>query len=186
MIDNTIIKACMSRDQRSLQVCYDRCSPYVYAIIKNYISDAHSRKEVLQDCFISIFNSLHTYDSDKGELKSWLSTITYRTCIKHLKTQKKLSIIVAYDQDSHEIIDDSLINAMGACSKTEIEQLLSKMPTGYRVVFIMNVIDGLTHKEIAAELSISAEASRSQLSRGLKWLRKNLSTQSKDLAYGKY
>jgi RNA polymerase sigma-70 factor (ECF subfamily) len=169
-----------------LQLCYDRCSPYVYAIIKNYIDDPHSRKEVLQDSFISIFNSLHTYDDSKGLLKSWLSTITYRTCIKHLKAQKKLSIIVAYDQDRHEVIDDSLTNAISACSKAEVEAVLSKMPTGYRVVFIMNILDGLTHNEVATELGISAEASRSQLSRGLRWLRKNLSSQSKDLAYGKY
>lgn len=184
MIDNATIQGCIKRERRSLQMCYDRCSPYIYAVIKSYITEQHDIKEVMQSTFIEVFNSLKSFDPNKGALKSWLSTIAYRQCVKFLKKEKRL--VVAFDANQHEVIDDSLADQLNRCTKADIQSLVSNMPVGYRTVFLLHTIDGASHKEIAAELGITVEASRSQLSRSIKWIRKNLLTQSKDLIYGKY
>lgn len=59
-------------------------------------------------------------------------------------------------------------------SKSEIEQLLSQMPEGYRQVFMLIAIDDYKHNEVAELLSITAETSRSQFSRARSWLKVNL------------
>jgi len=41
--------------------------------------------------------------------------------------------------------------------------LLSQLPEGYRVVFSMNVLDEMSHNEIASALKISVNTSRTQL-----------------------
>ena len=45
----------------------------------------------------------------------------------------------------------------------EILDLIQTLPEGYRTIFNLYVIDGYSHKEIAALLGISESASRSQL-----------------------
>ena len=52
--------------------------------------------------------------------------------------------------------------------------LMSKMPTGFRTVFNIFVIEGFTHSEIAKQLHISEGGSRSQLSRARIWLQEKI------------
>ena len=44
-------------------------------------------------------------------------------------------------------------------------QLLQKMPTGFRTVINLYILEGFSHAEIAAELGISEGTSKSQYSR---------------------
>ena len=53
-------------------------------------------------------------------------------------------------------------------------KLITDLPEGYRVVFNLYAIDGYSHKEIAEQLGISENTSKSQLSRARVWLQKNL------------
>ena len=45
----------------------------------------------------------------------------------------------------------------------EIQQLIDKLPDGYRIVFVMYAIEGYKHTEISQELGISEGTSKSQL-----------------------
>jgi RNA polymerase sigma-70 factor (ECF subfamily) len=52
--------------------------------------------------------------------------------------------------------------------------MIEELPTGYRIVFNMYAIDGYSHKEIAEQLGISENTSKSQLSRARTYLQKML------------
>jgi RNA polymerase sigma-70 factor (ECF subfamily) len=56
----------------------------------------------------------------------------------------------------------------------DLTKTISNLPSGYRTVFNMFVIDGYSHKEIAEKLHISVGTSKSQLLRAKKHLQKNL------------
>ena len=47
----------------------------------------------------------------------------------------------------------------------ELSKMISELPTGFRTVFNMYVVEGYSHAEIAAALGISEATSRSQLLR---------------------
>ena len=47
----------------------------------------------------------------------------------------------------------------------DLLKLITELPTGFRTVFNMYVIEGYSHKEIAESLGISETTSRSQLHR---------------------
>lgn len=57
----------------------------------------------------------------------------------------------------------------------ELLQFLKSMPSGYREIFMLVVIDEYSHKEVGEMLKISPETSRSQLHRAKKWLKEKLS-----------
>jgi len=48
------------------------------------------------------------------------------------------------------------------------------LPTGYRIVFNLYAIDGFSHKEIASQLGINENTSKSQLSRARSFLQGRL------------
>ena len=56
----------------------------------------------------------------------------------------------------------------------DLIQLMARMPAGYRMVFNLYAIDGFSHKEIAAQLGISENTSKSQLSRARAFLQNAL------------
>jgi RNA polymerase sigma factor (sigma-70 family) len=58
----------------------------------------------------------------------------------------------------------------------DLMNMIKELPTGYRIVFNMYAIDGYSHKEIADQLNISENTSKSQLSRARIYLQKMLST----------
>ena len=62
-------------------------------------------------------------------------------------------------------------------SYLEVEDLLAivqQLPAGYRMVFNLYAIEGYSHKEIAEQLDINVNTSKSQLSRARKQLQKLL------------
>ena len=52
--------------------------------------------------------------------------------------------------------------------------LVEELPTGFRTVFNMYVVEGYSHKEIAEELGISENTSRSQLQRARMLLQRKI------------
>lgn len=59
--------------------------------------------------------------------------------------------------------------------------LIQQLPTGYRTVFNMYAVEGYSHKEIAEQLGISENTSKSQLSRARTLLQKQLIETEKTL-----
>ena len=52
--------------------------------------------------------------------------------------------------------------------------MITELPHGYRAVFNLYAIDGYSHKEIADQLGINENTSKSQLSRARTWLQQRL------------
>ena len=181
MINSSIISACKRKDEKAFRQCYEACAPYAYTIIKNYIQDENSRRDAMQDAFAGLFTSFNNYDPNKGEFKSWFAKIVVRTCIAMLRKRKKLNLFVPLSE-THDT--EQNMEFLFQLKKADIEKLLAKMPEGYRTIFLLFVIDDYTHQEIAEAMNISKATSRSQLSRAIKWIQKNLGHQAKTLIYG--
>lgn len=62
----------------------------------------------------------------------------------------------------------------------ELIKLVQKLPPTYQLVFNLYVFEGLTHKEIAAQLGISEGTSKSNLFDAREWLKKSLEQTHKE------
>ncbi len=56
----------------------------------------------------------------------------------------------------------------------DLLRMIQELPVGYRTVFNLYAIEGYSHKEIADQLGININTSKSQLSRARKILQKKL------------
>lgn len=181
MVSIKIIQDCINNKPQAQRLLYEKAAPYLYAIIKNYIHDKEMRKDALQNAFAQIFMSLHRFDESRGNFKSWIAKITVNKTIDLLKKESKLKQF--YSLEVVKEIPENVFDHLDSLSKKDIEDLLVKMPMGYRTVFLLSVIDGYNHKEISEMLGIKPETSRSQLLRSIKWIKKNINLKSNLFSY---
>lgn len=173
MEDNSLIKSVKKREPAAFKKMYEAYIRYVYAIVVRYISNPSDHQDVVQEIFARVFLKIDSYDEAKGEFKYWLRRLTINQCIKHFhKTNKPLDIL-PIESKAFEQADQS--SGTSALTKTELLDFLKAMPSGYKEIFMLVVIDEYTHKEVGEMLNISPETSRSQLHRAKKWLKENLS-----------
>jgi RNA polymerase sigma-70 factor (ECF subfamily) len=59
-----------------------------------------------------------------------------------------------------------------------IQMLIDALPEGYKMVFILYVVEGYKHQEIAEILQISESTSKSQLFKARKMLQEKLKKQN--------
>jgi len=88
---------------------------------------------------------------------------------KNIKHNFNLDI----DEIQEIIKDDS--QEYDRLTTDEMLNIIRKMPLGYRTVFNLYEIEGFHHNEIAAELGISVNTSKSQLLKARQYLQKRVS-----------
>lgn len=180
MVSESLIKRSCQNDRMAHKLLYEACAPYLFGVIRNYLGNQGQNRDTLQDVFARIFYSLKSFDADKASFKTWITQICIYTCIDELKKNNKLQLSSLDIAEAIEPVDTTYMQ-LEQMSRGDIETYLGKMPEGYKTIFLLFYIDEYSHKEIAQLLDISVGTSRSQLNRGLNWIRKNLSVNLKSL-----
>jgi RNA polymerase sigma factor (sigma-70 family) len=182
VVESTVIKSAIKREQGAFKIIYESCAPYAYSIVRRYISNTNDHKDVLQEIFARLFLSMNTFDQSK-DFKPWLRRIAINQCLEHLRKNGKSALVISLDkiEEPNEDLEADLTKL----SKSDIEGLLARMPEGYRQVFMLIAIESFSHQEVGELLEISPETSRSQFSRARTWLKKHLvDSKFKTLANG--
>lgn len=182
LVEQDLLLKCQKGDQSAYSTLYKTCAPYVFTIVKNYFSEDHDRKDVLQEIFAHIFTSLENFDQNKGSFKSWISRIAVHQCINVLRKNNRLNIV--YTMEIMEDIEYDTLETLEKFTEKDLEKMLMDMPDGYKTIFLLSVIEEYSHKEIGEMLSITQETSRSQLFRAIKWIKNNILNTSNMIQYG--
>lgn len=171
MDDSTLVKNCVKGDQRSQRMLFEKFAPKMLGICMRYAKNTQQAEDVLQEGFIKVFTKLEHY-SGKGSLEGWIRRVMVNTSLDQIRKNVKFQDNVAMDDVSYKLELSAFI--IEGLQEQDLLQLISEMPEGYKVVFNMFAIEGFSHKEIAAELGISENTSKSQYSRARAYLKVKL------------
>lgn len=164
------IKACKKnnddRAQKFLFNCYAR---QMYRLCYRYVRNREDAEELMMNGFLKFYKSIKKFRyRGENSIAPWLKKIMINECLMFLRKKKGLRIITL-DEETEPVINEDCI------AKIEVEDLynmIMELPTGYRTVFNLFVIEGMPHKEIAGILKITEGASKSQLNKARKALQK--------------
>lgn len=165
-----LIKKALQGNQRAYRQLYDLHKNNLFVVCLRYGKDRSIAQDYLQDAFVNIFKNLKQFDTEKGAFGAWAKRITVNACLADIRKNTLYSVNI----NGAEQVESGDVSALSQMSLKEMLVHIQQLPYGYRTVFNMYVIDGFSHKEIAAELDISISTSKSQLMKARNALQKKI------------
>ena len=164
-----LVQRCKHQDWSAQKELYLLYADEMMSIAIRYTVDQASAKDLVQETFLTFFKKINQFDEKKGTLGAWISRILINQSFKDYRKNQKM-IFAGEEVFTEEVSNEpSIIEELEA---EDILNLLKKLPEGCRIIFNLKVIEGYSHNEIGEMLGITASASRSQLTRAKKLLRR--------------
>ncbi len=149
---------------------YDKFADSLFLLCYRYITSKEDAEEVVMQGFLKVFENIDHFNyQGKGSLKAWIKKIMVNESLMFIRSKRKFEISDEYDFTKNFISEDFY-----EIDSEYLYELILKLPLGYRTVFNMFVIEGMSHKEIAEQLHIEVNTSKSQLSKARNLLKNYL------------
>lgn len=152
---------CLAQNPRTQRELFNRLYAKMLGICSRYIKDSAAAEDVLLVAFQKVFDRIGQF-RQTGSFEGWIRRIVVNECLMHLEKESHLrrntdleKIHVSANQDNP---DSSL-------HWEDLVKTMERLPDGYRKVFELFVLEGLSHEEIGKRLHISEGTSKSQLCR---------------------
>lgn len=172
MTEEQLVKKCLEKDSLAQKELFDYYAKKMMGVCLRYSKDVDEAQDVLQMGFIKVFEKLHMYNA-QGSLEGWIRKIIVNTALDIIRRNKKFMNNVKIDKIDYQL-DNTEESVIDKLSAQDLLKIIQEMPQGFRTVFNMFAIEGYTHQEIATELNISINTSKSQYSRARAYLQKKL------------
>ncbi len=169
--DSQFITRLINNDKAAQKRFYQYFSSKMYGVCLRFAKDVDDANDMMQEGFIRVFSHIGDFRGE-GSLEGWIRRTMVNTAINFYKRKIRKGKTVSIDVVAER--SDSSVYIIEKMSVDELMVLIRELPTGYRTVFNLNVIEGYTHREIGKMLSISENTSKSQLSRARIALQKKL------------
>jgi RNA polymerase sigma factor (sigma-70 family) len=169
-----LVKACQKQDPAAQTAFYERYKTRLTGVCIRYAKTRAEADDIFQEAFIKIFTNIHEVKNPES-IDSWVKVSLIRTAINYYNR-------ITREQELHGSLETFNIQLESGDYEKIIDQLnvevllkiINELPDGYRTIINLHLIDGYTHSEIAALLSITDTTSRSQYMRGRNLLLKKL------------
>jgi len=159
---------------------YDR---NVFRIAQHITQNREDAEDVVQDAFLKAFTNLHQFQ-EQSKFYTWLVRIAVNEALMKLRRRRpertvSLDEEIQTGEDSvpREVADWSP-NPEQNYNQAELREILTKtiqgLPPGFRTVFILRDVEGLSTEETADALELSVPAVKSRLLRARLQLRERL------------
>jgi len=173
------IEGCLKGNEASQYQLFKYLYGKMLVVVKRYINDEETAKDVFQDAYLKVYHNLHLY-AGQGSFEGWVRRIMVNASIDFLRRQKMRfvemeddKVNALADREDHTVFEGDE-EEFQIISADEILELVQNLSTAYRTVFNLYVIEGLQHKEIAEKLGISEGTSKSNLSKARMYLKKSI------------
>lgn len=158
MTEKQLIQGCKSQDRKAQEELWKKHAPVMMSICMRYLKDKVIAEDVLVNGMYRIMSKIDSY-SGQGSFEGWMKRVIINESLMELRRTKAHQLTVSLD-DSY--IEEA-VEWVDHLEYEELLALLNELPTGYRTVFNLYVIEGYKHREIAEQLGISINTSKSQL-----------------------
>ena len=164
-----LIEGCKSKKLKSQSALYQMNNEQFFVLSLKYCKNRQEAQDNLQDSFLEIFKRIGKYKGS-GSFEGWMKRIVINKAIdKYKKEMLTTSIHDKADLGTFTEVDEEL-----NISLDNILNFIQQLPSKYRLVFNLYVMDEYSHKEISELLSISVGTSKSNLHRAKLILKKNI------------
>ena len=164
-------------DVSAFETLYRQYEKLVFRTAYLITGSKEAAEDALQEVFVSVWKSRHTYDPNKGKLTTWLHRITVNECSR--RKSRKVSTAISLDEkgiDPPEMRHTAQPEEI-AITRMEYDRLLKDLEaldTKHRSVLVLRYFNDLSYQEIAEALEIPLGTVKSRLNQSLKYLKEQM------------
>lgn len=179
----TLVRAAKAGDMRAFEELVRRYDRNVFRIAQHITQNREDAEDVVQEAFLKAYGNLSQFQ-EQSKFYTWLVRIAVNEALMKLR-RRRPERMVSLDQDI-ETEEDSMPREVADWSpnpeqqynQAELREILGKtiqgLPAGFRTVFVLRDVEGLSTEETAEALGLSVPAVKSRLLRARLQLRERL------------
>lgn len=178
MTDEQMVAGCLAGRPDAQKALYQAYAGKMMSICMRYASSRDQARDILQDGFVKVFQKIDRYRAE-GPLGGWIARTMVNTALDHIRRNKPYDHSLDLSEAEHLHATEGM--ALSRMATDELMALIQALPPGYRTVFNLFAIEGWPHKDIAEQLGISENTSKSQFMKARAYLRKLLPAEMADI-----
>lgn len=160
----------------------------LYRVVRAVLKSEHDVEDVMQQTYVNAFIHLHQFE-ERSQFSTWLTRIAINEACGRRRRMRLVDPISPEDDESampaaRSSLPDPERQAYAAELQRLIEQAIDALPEGYRLVFILRDLEGLSTSETGAGLGLGVDVIKTRLYRARTMLRRSVSKRLRDGAPG--
>src|SRR6202051_4341401 len=179
----TLVQAAKKGDDSAFEELVRRYDRNVFRIAQHITQNREDAEDVVQEAFLKAYRNLEKFQ-EQSKFYTWLVRIAVNEALMKVR-RRKPERTVSLDEDI-KTEDDSLPREVADWSpnpeqmynQEELRDILTRtiqgLPSGFRTVFVLRDVEGLSTEETAQALELSIPAVKSRLLRARLQLRERL------------
>ena len=177
--DRELISRIRGGDEDAFRGLYRRYAPSARALAQRVVRQANLAEDIVQEAFLSIWESPDGYDPGRGSVRSWLMTTVHHRAVDAVRREEAQrrrtdeaageTVILVQDPADQVVAEVGLPEERAA-----ILSALDGLPAEQRQVIELMYFDGLTQSKIADRLQLPLGTVKSRTLLGMRRLRTSL------------
>lgn len=171
--ERKLIKLVNAGDTRALEQLYELYKSLLFGMIISIVKKREEAEDVLQEVFITIWEKANTFDPDRGNVFSWIVTLSRNKAIdrirsKGYKNQQKTSLTVealalSSEADTYDPLETTIFSDRAEL----VKEALKKIPETQSEVIKIAYYTGMTQSEIADHLDLPLGTVKTRTRQGM-------------------
>ena len=174
-----LVRQCIAGDQHAWQQLVVSQHRRIYGICYRFTGSATDAEDLTQDVFLKLYRNLASFDVQKGNFNTWLTTLARNLLVDHFRRTRLERASDSLDasltgEDDGATLAGRLADprpsqetrAAGLELKAVIQQALAQLSPELREAVVLRDLEDMDYKEIAQVLRIPEGTVKSRISRG--------------------
>ena len=173
-----VVRRCMDGDSGAWAEMVRTQHRRVYALCYRFTGNPADAEDLTQDVFLKIYSNLASFDTERGSLQVWITTMTRNLLVDNFRRTRNLRATDSLDDgwesaDSLRPADRLMANGPSpyeSAAQKEVANMvqsaLARVSVELREAVILRDLQDLDYKEIAQVLGIPEGTVKSRISRG--------------------
>jgi RNA polymerase sigma-70 factor (ECF subfamily) len=176
LTDAVLMLEVQAGERVALGELYDRFAARAFRTALAVCHDRDCAQDAVQDAFVSMWSSRATYEPSRGPVAGWAMSIVRHRAL-YLARRRSLAAARERGPGRLEVQpapDDVPSDFAARAEAKQLAELLARLPPAQRQVIHLGFYDGLTHHEIARQLTLPPGTVKGRMRLGLTKLRSEL------------
>jgi len=173
-----VVRLCMNGDSAAWAELVRTHHRRVYGLCYRFTGNPADAEDMTQDVFLKIYSNLASFDTTRGSLQVWITTMTRNLLVDNFRRTRNQRATNSLDEGWDSTEEQSPIDRLTSRSPSPhesaaqkelakmVQNALARVSVELREAVILRDLQDLDYKEIAQVLGIPEGTVKSRISRG--------------------